>query len=95
VVQEKTTPHWRANLGITEILAESDLLKVKLSEIEDIDRLGTKDDLRTGLESLENRLERRIAQLEPSVLKWMIGMQVGTVSVILGALYFILPHWKP
>ena len=64
--------------------------RIKISEIEDADKLATKQDL----ELLEARIEKRIANLEVNLIKWMVGMQAGTITLIIGALYFILPHWK-
>jgi hypothetical protein len=54
---------------------------MKISEIEDADKLTTKQDL----ELLEVRIEKRIANLEVNLIKWMVGMQAGTITLIIGA----------
>jgi hypothetical protein len=59
---------------------------MKISEIEDADKLATKQDL----ELLDARIEKRIANLEVNLIKWMVGMQAGTITLFIGALYFIL-----
>jgi hypothetical protein len=64
--------------------------RLKISEIEDADKLATKQDL----ELLEARIEKRIANLEVNLIKWMVGMQAGSITLIIGALYLILPRWK-
>ena len=42
---------------------------IKISEIEGADKLATKQDL----ELLEARIEKRIANLEVNLSKWMVG----------------------
>ena len=58
---------------------------MKISVIEDADKLARKQDL----ELLEARIEKRIANLEVNLIKWMVGMQAGTITLFIGTLYFI------
>ena len=56
---------------------------MKLDEIEGLERLVTKDDLRVA-----------ILELKADLLKWAIGMQLSFAALILGAVYAMLDHWK-
>jgi hypothetical protein len=62
---------------------------MKIDEIEGVENLSTKDDLK--LLALELRAD--IAELKADLLKWSIGMQLTFATLILGAVY-ALSHWK-
>jgi hypothetical protein len=64
---------------------------MKLDEIEGIENLVTKDDLRV----LAAELRAEILALKADLLKWAIGMQLSFAALILGAVYAMLSHWKP
>jgi len=64
---------------------------MKLDEIEGIENLATKDDLKV----LVAELKAEIAELRADLLKWAIGMQLSFAALILGAVYAMLSHWKP
>ena len=57
---------------------------MKVDEIEGIENLATKDDLRVA-----------ILELKADLLKFAIGMQLSFAALILGAVYAMLSHWKP
>ncbi len=63
---------------------------MKVDEIEGIENLATKDDLRV----LAAELKADIAELKADLLKWAIGMQLSFAALILGAVYAMLSHWK-
>jgi hypothetical protein len=63
---------------------------MKLEEIEGIERLATKDDLRI----LKQEMLTAIAEMKVDLLKWAIGMQLSFAVLILGALYALLTHYK-
>jgi hypothetical protein len=64
---------------------------MKLEEIEGIERLATKEDLR----QFKAELIAQIAEIKVDLLKWAIGMQLSFAALILGAVYAMLTHWKP
>jgi len=64
---------------------------MKLDQIEGIENLATKDDLKV----LGAELRTEIAALKADLLKWAIGMQLSFAALILGAVYAMLTHWKP
>jgi hypothetical protein len=64
---------------------------MKVDEIEGIEKLATKDDLRVAV----GELKAEIAELKVELLKWAIGMQLSFAALILGAVYAMLNHWKP
>lgn len=68
---------------------------MKIDEIEGIEHLATKDDLRILSIELRAELKTSIAELKADLLKWMIGMQATFATIILGAVYAMLSHWKP
>jgi hypothetical protein len=75
---------------------------VKLEEIEGIENLATKDDLRVLAAELRGEIKTSTAELRTEILalkaellKWAIGMQLSFAALILGAVYAMLTHWKP
>ncbi len=64
---------------------------MKVEEIEGVENLATKDDLKV----LAAELKADIAELKADLLKWAIGMQLSFAALILGAVYAMLTHWKP
>jgi hypothetical protein len=68
---------------------------MKLEEIEGIEHLATKDDLRFLAVELRAEIKTSILELKADLLKWAIGMQLSFAALILGAVYAMLSHWKP
>jgi hypothetical protein len=64
---------------------------MRLEEIEGIDHLATKDDLKL----LALGMKADLAELKADLLKYCIGMQLTFATIILGAVYAMLSHWKP
>ena len=69
-------------------------LLMKLDEIEGIERLATKDDLRMLAIELRAEIKTSILELKADLLKWAIGMQLSFAALILGAVYAMLNHWQ-
>jgi hypothetical protein len=63
---------------------------MKVDEIEGIEHLATKDDLKVVVAELK----AEIAELKADLLKWAIGMQLSFAAIILSAVYAMLIHWK-
>jgi hypothetical protein len=57
---------------------------MKVDEIEGIEKLATKTDLRLA-----------VAELKVDLLKWMCGIQLAFTALTLAIVYVILNHWKP
>ena len=68
---------------------------MKVDEIEGIEHLATKDDLKILSIELRSELKTTVAELKADLLKWAIGMQLSFAALILGAVYAMLSHWKP
>jgi hypothetical protein len=81
--------------GFTASEAEG-IVEQTMNAIEDSD-LVTKSFLKTELAELKTELKtefvREIAQLEKNLIKWMLGLQLGSIglilSLILGLIYFL------
>jgi hypothetical protein len=74
---------------------------MKIEEIEGIENLATKDDLRILAAELRGEIKTSTAELRTEILalkadllKWAIGMQLSFAALILGAVYAMLSHWK-
>jgi hypothetical protein len=68
---------------------------MKLSDIEDADKLVTKDWLDVRVRALEDRIAVQFHQEMLRVLMWLVSIQVTIALGILGGVYFMLSHWKP
>ncbi len=71
---------------------------MKVDEIEGIENLATKDDLRVLAAELRAELagiRTEIFGLKATLIQWMIGLQLSFSALILGAVYMMLTHWKP
>ena len=67
---------------------------MKLEEIEGVENLATKDDLRMLAIELRAEIKTSILELKADLLKWAIGMQLSFAALILGAVYAMLNHWQ-
>ena len=71
---------------------------MKLDEIEGIENIATKDDLRVLAAELRAEMagiRTEIFGLKAALIQWMIGLQLSFAALILGAVYAMLSHWKP
>jgi len=65
---------------------------MKTEEIEGIENLATKDDLRVLAAELKAEMAQiraAISELKAELLKWMIGIQLTFAALIV-----VLSHWK-
>jgi hypothetical protein len=68
---------------------------MKLSDIEDADKLVTKEWLDVRLLALEDRLSAQFRKELLGVVTWMGVIMLGFATIILAGVYFLLAHYKP
>jgi hypothetical protein len=67
---------------------------MKLSDIEDADKLVTKEWLDSRLEALRYQLSAEFRKELIGVIIWIGSLLMGMATIILGGMYFLLTHVK-
>jgi hypothetical protein len=65
---------------------------MRLADIEDADKLVTKEYLDVRIQELEHRISDQFHKEMLGLIQWMGGFFLGFATVILGGVYFILMH---
>lgn len=85
--------------GFTDEQAEAVTRVVRRAQDLDLSYLATRDDLRTGLESLELRMDAKLSDIRSEVhaskadtLKWVLGAIGLQTLVIVGAVVTLVRH---
>lgn len=68
---------------------------MKLAEIEDADKLVTKEYFDIRLNEMEHRISDQFHKELLASTRWAIIVLVGFSGLILGGTYFMLVHFKP
>ncbi len=75
--------------GLTEQQAEA-IANTIIGAHDDLD-LATKADLKAGLWELKTELKSDISELKFDLLKWVIGLTLAQIGLLLGILLKLLP----